>query len=284
MTIDQALKSAGKKIGRYSASPGLDAEVLLASVLNRPKEFLYSHLHSPVPSVKSQRFNYLVRRRRQGVPAAYLVGQKEFFGLPFVVTPDTLVPRPESEAIVERSLELLESLPYNKILEIGTGSGCIILSLAHHLQTTNNKPPTNLYATDVSSAALAVARSNAKRMRIDHIKFVHSDLFGGLAGRFDLIIANLPYLTRTEYRERRASLRHEPQIALTDNTDKLEVFHKFFLQLPDHLDEDATVLLEIGPSAKPIVTNLARRYLPAARLEFSRDLRGLWRYTELTLR
>src|SRR5690606_31656459 len=193
-----------------------------------------------------KRLDALLKKRLARQPLAYIVGHKEFFGLDFSVTPDVLIPRPETEVLVERAIKTAPKK--SQVLELGTGSGCIAVSLK------KNRPDLSVTAADVSQPALAVARRNAKLNRVG-IEFVLSDLFKEISGRFDLVLANLPYVP--EGVRRMAELDFEPQVALYGGVDGLDVYRQFFAGLSGHLHAGGSAIIETGPTQRQAVVNLA---------------------------
>jgi release factor glutamine methyltransferase len=187
----------------------------------------------------------LVRRRAQAEPVAYLVGHREFFGLDFHVTPAVLIPRPDTETLVVELLEVAKPLPTPRILDIGTGSGCIAVAAAV------NHPTAQVIATDVSDAALAIARQNAETHQVlDRICFVSGDLFDavGKDDRFDFVASNPPYIAEHEKETLQNDVRkYEPHGALVAGPTGLEILDRLIDEAPNHLTDGGTLLVEISP-------------------------------------
>lgn len=278
------------------STPEVDSTILLSHVLGKPKEFLFLHPEKNLTNKQLSNLTKLVRRRQKGEPIAYILGYKYFYGLKFKVTRDTLIPRPETEWLVEKVESLVTSrqslvrtnsreLTTNNyrlttsILDLGTGSGCIAVTLAKLLQPTTYGLPT-ITASDVSPAALGVAKQNA-RMHTARIKFIQSDLLDHIGGKFDVVIANLPYVPAKDYKKLYHNLKFEPKNALTDGTNSFIIYEKFFRQVPAHLNSGAAILLEIDPSAQKRIAGLAKRYLKNMDIKFYKDFRGLVRYAQL---
>jgi release factor glutamine methyltransferase len=211
-----------------------DCELLLAHVLGRERSYLYAH---PDASVCGQRIAPLLARRADGVPIAYLTGKREFWSLELAVTPAVLVPRPETELVVELTLARLAE--DGSVLDLGTGSGAIALAIA------KEKPHCRVAACDVSPAALEVARGNARRLGID-VHFVESDWFGAIDQTFDVIVANPPYVAATD--SHLTALRHEPQCALVAGADGLDALRRVIAGAPAHLDASGWLIVEHGNS------------------------------------
>jgi release factor glutamine methyltransferase len=226
-------------------SPRLCAELLLAHAMRCERISLYTRFdHEPKEEVLEP-FRRLVREATTGKPIAYLTGTKEFFSLPFQVTPDVLIPRPETEILVERTLDLARkaAITTPAILDLGTGSGCIVVSLARHL------PEARLAASDVSEAAIAIARGNAERHGVgERIEFRAGDLFEpwGPSSRFDMIVCNPPYVA-TRGAPVDANVRDfEPHVALLAGEDGLDVIRRVLLSAPEHMRPGGNLLMEIA--------------------------------------
>ncbi|MFM9900917.1 MAG: peptide chain release factor N(5)-glutamine methyltransferase [Polaromonas sp.] len=241
-THSDALKSA-QALGLTR----LDAQLLLLHVLARPshdRAWLLTHDNDPLPNELATAFNQLAQRRASGEPLAYIVGHKEFFGLDLAVDPRVLVPRPDTETLVEWALERLTTegagrLPH--VLDLGTGSGAIALALAHTLHTSGRSA--HIVAVDASPQALAAAQANATRLALS-IRFLNSDWFGQVDGRFDLIVSNPPYIADAD--PHLAQLTHEPLQALTSGADGLNDLRRIIDQAPAHLQAGGWLLMEHG--------------------------------------
>ena len=229
-----------------SESPRLDAEVLLAHVRGCQRILLYTAFDTPVADAERARFRELVKRRGEGEPVAYLVGSREFFSLPFTVSPAVLVPRPETEGLVVRTIDLCKPLAAPRIIDVGTGSGAIVVTLAKHL------PKARLAATDVSTAALEVARDNAVRHGVaDRIEFLECDLLADpqAAGPWDVIVSNPPYVRDDEFESLPRDVRlHEPKGALVAGPTGVEVVTRLAATAAERLAPGGWLIVEIGPS------------------------------------
>jgi release factor glutamine methyltransferase len=235
-------------------TPRLDAEVLLAYALECDRLRLYLEYEKPVEEPERARFRELVQRRAdERIPVALLTGTREFWSLSFEVTPDVLVPRPETETLVTAALERLPDAEAElRVLDVGTGSGAVALALA------SERPKARVVATDISAAALAVAGRNAERLGLaDRVAFAEGDLFEPLAGeRFDLVISNPPYIGRGEAESLAPELRHEPESALYAGADGLEVLRRLVAEASDHLEAGGVLALEIDPRQAPALLQL----------------------------
>lgn len=290
MIVREALKKYSK----------IEIELLLAHVLHKTKEFVFLNIDHRLNARQMARISRMAKRRMAGEPVAYILGYKDFMGFRFKVNRNVLIPRPESEWLVENSVracrEHFSTPPINrgrskniKVLDLGTGSGNIIISLAKTL--TSSPLPVGegarragegyeFYATDVSKKALALAKQNAKLHKV-RIKFIHSDILQNVGMSFDIIIANLPYVPKKIYDLRFNNLKFEPKNALTDNTNKFEIYHKFFRQVKNYINEQGSIYLEIDPRAKMAITNWTKKYLPGSKVKFYKDFNNLWRYAEI---
>ena len=263
----------------------LAAELLLLHVLGRDRTWLYAHPEEVIPGLDAHRFLSLILRRAEGEPTQYITGKQEFWGLEFEVTPDVLIPRPETEHVIEVALDRLavreiragrkRTLTGNglHIIDVGTGSGCIAIALAREL------PGARILATDISAAALAVARRNAARHGVaERIHFSESNLLDSLpveaphavplpdkastldttlAGSFDLIVSNPPYIGRSEKETLQREVRdHEPELALYGGEEGYELYADLIAQAALHLKPGGLVVLELGHDSLPAVQPL----------------------------
>ena len=229
-----------------SDSPRLDAEVLLAHVRGCQRILLYTAFDTPVADAERARFRELVKRRAEGEPVAYLVGSREFFSLPFTVSPAVLVPRPETEGLVVRVIDLCRTAAAPRIIDVGTGSGAIAVALARHL------PRAAFTATDVSADALAVARGNAARHGVaERIAFVSCDLLDepAAAGPWDVIVSNPPYVRADEFAALPRDVRdHEPRGALVAGPRGVELVERLASAAATRLVPGGWLVVEIGPA------------------------------------
>ena len=233
VTIAQALAA--------SALDATDARVLLRHALGVDAVYLIAHAGDAMNAAQHERFITLVARRRAGEPVAYITGTREFYGLEFAATPAVLIPRPETELLVEWALQRFAPEAQSRVLDLGTGSGCIAISIAHERQRAD------VCAVDCSEAALEVARSNAQRHRIGNVTFLHSDWFAALGTqRFDCIVSNPPYIAAGDAHLAQGDLRFEPARALASGTDGLDAIRLIVAQAPQYLQAGGWLAFEHG--------------------------------------
>lgn len=230
-----------------SALPALESRVLLAHQLDVAREQLIAHPDRRVSATDAAAFERLVERRRGGEPIAYLLGEKEFFGHLFAVSPAVLVPRPETELLVELALRRIDARATARILDLGTGSGCIAISLAVQ------RPDVEVVATDASAAALQIARLNAARHQVHNVRFQLGNWFAALPepSHFDLIVGNPPYVATGD--PHLDDLRHEPSLALLSGENGLTDLRTIIGGAPLHLRPGGWLLLEHGFQHGPAV-------------------------------
>ena len=266
------LRAAGQ------ATPVLDAEVLLAHVLGTTRELLRAYPEAPVPENDRRRFRSLATRRARHVPVAYLIGSKEFYGHRLAMTPAVLVPRPETEMLVERALAFLRAHPsVRRVVDVGTGSGAIAIALAAALRRLR------VEAVDVDRPALAVARRNVRAYRLaSRVRVRHGDLLAGTA-RARCIVANLPYLSLDRRRHLPRDVRHEPSRALSGGRDGLDLIRRLLAEAPAVLRAPGYLLLECDAAQARRVRTLAARAFPGARVASVGDLSGRSRAVEVRL-
>lgn len=264
----------------------IEIELLLSQILKKPKEFLFINPEYELTRNQEQKLLRIIRRRVKGEPIAYIFGYKDFCGLRFKVSGDVLIPRPETEAIIERFKDLKH--PF-RILDVGTGSGCIAVSLAKVLFASPGKEhlcQSKIYASDISKKALKIARINAKAHKVI-VKFIQSDLLKNIKFSPDIIIANLPYGWK-EWKNNTAAetvgLRFEPKKALFTAEKGLFQIRRLLQQIPELPKMPSLVYLEFDPRQKMALAKLIKKYLPMANIKFYRDINNLWRFVEINLR
>jgi release factor glutamine methyltransferase len=248
-TVAETLRNAARSLDGASDSPRLDAELLLAKVMEWSRPGLIAHGDAPVPPQRERLFAGLVERRLQGSPVAYLTGTREFWSLPLGVTPDVLVPRPETELLVELALQCMSRDRASSVLDLGTGSGAIALAIA------SERPAVRITAVDISPQALAVAIQNSRDLGLAHIDWRLGSWFAAVQGeRFDLIVANPPYVAAAD--PALATLAAEPAIALCAGPTGLEALSAIAAGAAAHLHEGGRLMLEHGCGQAPFVARL----------------------------
>lgn len=222
--------------------PRLEAEILLAHALDVERLHLYLSPDKPLTNDERTRFRTVIQERKSGTPLQHLVGEVSFFGLRFKVRPDALIPRPETEELLERALKLAPRDRDIRCIDLGTGTGVIAVCLARYLSRAD------VSAVDISPDALDLAKENARSNGVeDRITFVESDWFGGVEGRFDLIVSNPPYVAAEEIEGLSAEVRlHEPRVALDGGEEGLERIEALVGGAREHLSNGGTLFLEIG--------------------------------------
>ncbi|MFQ5943869.1 MAG: peptide chain release factor N(5)-glutamine methyltransferase [Anaerolineales bacterium] len=263
-TVEMALGEASRRLKRYSESPSSDAQLLLGEALNRPRAWILSHPESELRSDQAAEFEASVNSVLNGAALPYVLGWWEFFGRRFILEPQVLIPRPETELMVEEALGRSSSMP--RILDLGTGSGCIAVTLALEL------PQSCVYASDMSWEALRIARRNAIAHGVDRsVTFVHADLAGVFEGPFDLVCANLPYIATSQL-PALAVANREPIAALDGGSHGTQLIHQALEELPRILAAGGCALFEIDPDQAGSVLERAKTSFPSATLSIATDL------------
>jgi release factor glutamine methyltransferase len=239
--IDEALRDAQSKLDNSEGAARLEAEILLCEVLHCDRTYLHTWPEHELDTEQQTRFQQLIARRAGGEPVAHITGVREFWDMTLRVTPDTLIPRPETERLVELALERIPPDSAWRIADLGTGSGAIALAVARE------RPRCRLVASDASAAALAVAQDNAERLGVDNIEFRHGSWFAPLAGeRFAMILANPPYVHPEDPHLQRGDLRFEPASALSARPDGLGDLRHIISEARQHLVAPGWLILEHG--------------------------------------
>ncbi|MDL1896634.1 peptide chain release factor N(5)-glutamine methyltransferase [Anaerolineae bacterium CFX7] len=280
-TIQEVLVSAVRALGARNgyASARLEAEILLAHTLKISRALLLARLGDAIAEKDAAQFAGMVARRAQGEPIAYIIGHQEFYGLDLIVDRRVLIPRPETEHVVELALRALKKIPHPEpvIVDVGTGSGAIALALARHTSHTK------IIATDISPDALGVAKLNATRLHLtERVEFRSADLLDGITEPIDLLTANLPYIPL----ERAAQLprevwQYEPRLALLGGLDGLNVIRRLLKQVESHMARAGFIFLEISEEQGDAAKDLVNALLPRAEVQVHRDLEQLDRVVEI---
>ena len=280
-TIAQSLAWATHDLRATSETPRLDAELLLAYVLGWARARLLAEGRLALTEAQANAFYELVTRRTALEPVAYLIGHKEFYGIDFLIDRRALMPRPETELLVELALDVARTENQKprtdisgsvlgsrfSVLDLGTGSGAIAIALARHL------PEARIVAIDISPDALALARQNVARHGLtERVRLLQGDLFGPLTEPVDMIVSNPPYTILADIDE--GVRRYEPHLALDGGADGIDLYRRLLGQAPDYLRPGGVILLEIGATQAAVVMDLARRAFPAAIISAHQDLAG----------
>jgi release factor glutamine methyltransferase len=253
--LKEALTSAVDRLESADVgSPRLNAETLLMFALGVNRAYLYTYPERELTSEERARYDDSLAQRTAGMPSQYITGHQEFWGLDFIVSPAVLIPRPETEHLVETVLELARGMPAPRIVDVGTGSGCIAIALAHELKTVE------VYAVDLSADALEIARANAARLQLDgKVRFLRSDVLEALAGvhDFDFVVSNPPYVGKNEVdKVQRSVFEFEPRMAVFSGESGLDVIRPLIEQSHKALKSDGWLTMEIGYSMRDMVLEL----------------------------
>ena len=278
MTLKQTLSQARKILAANNIEDAsIESELLLRHTLKINRVQLYLDLSCELNLKQEKTFWQLIKRRLNGEPTAYITGHREFYSLDFYVDLCVLIPRPESELLVEKALQLAQSRHISTIADIGTGCGAIAISLALNL------PRTKIYATDISASALEVASFNCRKHGVvDRICLLHGDMLDPILEPVDLIIANLPYVRELEVSQTGLA-NFEPPLAVSGGSDGLEKIRQLCQQVSMKLRPQGSLLLEIGQGQGEAVISLLRGIFPSDVVEVTPDLSGIERVVSLCL-
>lgn len=270
ISIREVLRDATHRLGGFCENPNLDAQVLLAHILEQDKSWLFAHSQAELTTRQGEQFNSGIDRLARGEPLPYVLGEWEFYGLKLHVTPDVLIPRPETELLVETAQAWLSANPGRRAAaDIGTGSGCIPVALAMQI------PDLHMIAADVSPAALEVAGSNVRRYFLqERVHLVLSNLMEKIPAPLSLITANLPYIPEARLPEL-AVTKWEPRMALSGGIDGLKFIRPFLSQAAERLAPGGLVLSEIDSILALAARALANQIWPQADVEIRADLAEL---------
>jgi release factor glutamine methyltransferase len=240
-TISEMLRTATRELQATSSTPRLDAEVLVMRTCGLNRSGLVTHGHDALTDDQQRRLEKQLAQRRQGIPIAYLTGTREFWSLEFTVSPATLIPRPETELLVEKALAIIPRDAEWTIADLGTGCGAIALALA------KERPLCRVIATDISAQALEVARSNAAKFNLTHVDFREGSWLEPLADmKLDMIVSNPPYVRANDPHLGQGDVRFEPRLALAAGPEGLDAIRQIALSAREHLNPAAWILFEHG--------------------------------------
>ena len=282
--ILKLLERAAARLGTVSETPNLDAQVLLAEITGKPRTWVMSHLELELDANQLASLQSAMRRLGKGEPLPYVLGHWSFFGLDLEITPEVLIPRPETELMVEKALDWLRRRPERRtVADVGTGSGCIAVALAVHM------PDLRLTVTDISPSALEVAERNARKFGVERrITFIECDLLPPhpvplpTDEHFDLICANLPYIP-TETLQKLRIYGREPSLALDGGPDGLDLIRRLIGLSQEWLAPDGMLLLELESTQGAAVLSLAYDFFSEAQIRLHQDLAGHDRLLEIHL-
>jgi release factor glutamine methyltransferase len=276
-TAAAALAEGTARLRACSDAPRIDALTLLEATLRKPRGWIAAFGEHPLSADDAVAFQMLCERRASGVPTAYLLERAGSYGHEFLVDERVLVPRPESEHLVDEAVAFLSDREAD-VLDVGTGSGALACSIAAATRAT-------VYATDISHEAVAVANENVRRLRLEQRCHVaQGDLLEPFAGRrFDVVVANLPYVPTGDVPQSPDPVSFEPRIAVDGGADGLHVYRRLLRSLPAGLNSKALIVLEAAPPSITALRQLVRDWMPEATVEVGRDYAGLERYVKASL-
>jgi release factor glutamine methyltransferase len=267
--LKSALDSAIRRLSDARVgSPRMNAEVLLMFTLACDRAYLYAHPERELTKDEEARYESALSQRAQGVPSQYITGHQEFWGMDLIVSPAVLIPRPETEHVIETVLPLARAKSKARIVDVGTGSGCIALALAKEL------PEADIHATEISPAALEIAEANAARLQLtSRIQFHDTDLLAGVDGLFDFVVSNPPYVGESEEDQVQLEVRKfEPRSAVFAGPTGLEVIQRLISQARERLAPGGWLVMEISGTIAEGVRELLQGW---SRVEINKDLQGI---------
>jgi release factor glutamine methyltransferase len=283
MTSAELLQKTAKRLKRHGIEdPQIEARILLGHAVELSAEQLLACLDMHPTQSHVEKLEQFIIRRISHEPIAYIIQHKDFYGLSYYVDHRVLIPRPETELLVEKAIDFAQNKQHNydlKIADIGTGSGAIAISLAIHLAKSA------IFAIDISPTALEVASINCQKHNIrKQITFLHGDLLNPLPVSVDMIVANLPYIAESEMKNLPPEIRDfEPITALHGGDDGLHYIEMLLQQAISKINPDGCILLEIGLGQRPMMANITKRYFPNAAVTFFKDLGGIDRVIQIKL-
>jgi release factor glutamine methyltransferase len=281
MNIRAALDYGRSQLTAHSPTPRLDARLLLEHLLDVPHSYLIVHQDQELTPKQEDSYRQLITRARQEEPIPYIIGQAPFFDFDLHVAPGVLIPRPETEQLVELAVAWAKEEQAEKALkavDVGTGSGCIAIALARFL------PDLQVTAVDISPEALAIAQQNGARLAPGHVQFQQSDLLQAIDTPVDLIVANLPYVTSGEWQVLADGVKlHEPALALDGGEDGLDLIRQLLQQTTTRLRTNGAIFLEIGWQQGKTVQQLAQSYFPEANITVLPDFAGHERIVKIVI-
>jgi release factor glutamine methyltransferase len=278
MTRRQALNRARELLASHKIEDAsLEAEILLRHTLKIDRVQFYTEPDCKLTNQQGETYWQLIERRIKGEPSAYIIGHREFFGLDFYVDRNVLIPRPETELLVEQAIAYSAKYTNPKIVDVGTGCGAIAISLAIHL------PQARIYAIDISEAALKIASRNCRIHHVEErVKLILSDLLENIPAQIDIIVANLPYVTTSDLSQVNTS-GYEPALALNGGADGLDVVRRLCLQVKNKLHPNGCLLMEIGMGLAKTTAEFLKKLYPSVSIDLISDMAGIERIIRMTL-
>lgn len=275
-TIKQFLRNAQEILTKAGIpDPRLEPEIMVSNILQIKRHMLYTSQDTNMPKHATDALSKIIRRRLRREPLAYILGHQEFYGIDLLVGPSVMVPRPETELIVERSISLCSQMSDADglvVADVGTGSGGIAIAIALHL------PQAKITATDISSEALDVAATNIRMHKVEErITLCQGDLLATIEAPVDAIVANLPYICTNRLKEVQMEVQMEPVLALDGGPDGTVLNRRLLWEAKEKLSPRGVILLEIDPEQQRSLAAVARRCFPAARVSVEKDLAGMGR-------
>ena len=278
MNVKEVLDDARKVLTDSNIEDApLEAEILLRDTLKKDRVGLYLALDDELSTEQQNAFTDRLARRLDDEPTAYILGYREFYGREFIVDASVLVPRPETELLVEKALEIVRKHTLSVIAEVGTGCGAVAISLALEL------PHARVYATDISASALKIARANSRKHGVsDRVRLLSGDLLDALPGPVEMVVANLPYVRKPDL-PRSGPVSREPRLALDGGTDGLDKIRRLCIQAKGLSGPGGFLLLEVGEGQAGTVSTFLHDLFPPARVDVTPDLSGIDRVVSLML-
>ncbi len=271
MALQQAQTALAEFVSTNEAK--LETQLLLQHVLNVNRAWLISHKNDALQSNIYEAYRAILKRRLNGEPIAYILGYREFYGLKLKVSPDTLIPRPDTEVLVEAALAKIQNNTNHSILDLGTGTGAITLAIAKH------RPQVHVTTVDTNQAAINIAIENAQNLNLTNVRFMLSDWFSALnSEKFDVIVSNPPYIEQDDAHLKQGDLRFEPISALVSGEDGLDAIRAIITQAPQHLNPHGWLMLEHGYNQAANVANLLKQ-AGFSEIDHVQDLAGISRVT-----
>lgn len=279
-TIKTLLNEGRKKIS-WSPTPFLDTELILSFILRKNRTYLSANPNLLVSEKIGKKYFDLILRRAKKEPVAYLTGEKEFFGFTFIVNKNVLIPRPETELLVEESIKVIEKGNISSIIDVGTGSGCVILSLARKIYDSNPEYAKKIkwHTTEISEAAIDVAQQNYQkifpRKELD-IKIIKGSILESTSENFDLIISNPPYIGNSEFEKLEENVKkYEPAIALIGGSKGYEFTEKLLQEATEKVNKNGYIILEINSKHAENITKIAKGLFKNCKIKIAKDYSGL---------